>query len=177
MATKDREPADILAVALQFKKDGQEFFLRCAERVKSPQGKEMFERIAQEESRHLKMITRVYEKMKKDEAWRESLGKTREQLRQKNIFREAIEKGLDRKGNVDANDLQALKEAVEWEEKGRKYFEELSRSTDVPFEKAFFLALAQEEQGHYINFLDAYEYLIDPEDWFAKVERSWFDAG
>ena len=62
------------------------------------------------------------------------------------------------------------------EEKSRKFYEEQSSSAETDFERRFFTALQQEEQGHYLSLVDYREYLVDPIGWFTKREHISLDG-
>ncbi|HAV10389.1 MAG TPA: hypothetical protein DCX22_02075 [Dehalococcoidia bacterium] len=61
--------------------------------------------------------------------------------------------------------------------KSRNYYENQAADIASSTEKAFYLALAAEERGHYLTLVDYKEYLIDPAGYFLKSEHHSLDGG
>ena len=71
----------------------------------------------------------------------------------------------------DADDLEAVRTALDFEAKGAKFYAELRDSVSDSKEKQFFDLLSRMENEHYLSLKDTEEYFIDPASWYRKVEH------
>ena len=76
----------------------------------------------------------------------------------------------------DADDLKAIRVAIEFEAKGAEYYARLRDQVRDPKEKAFFNLLADIEHEHYVSLKDTEEYMTDPLSWFRKKESGGLDG-
>ncbi|MGZ6250355.1 MAG: hypothetical protein ACXWMC_12125, partial [Syntrophales bacterium] len=76
----------------------------------------------------------------------------------------------------DADDLKAIRVAIEFEGKGTEYYANLRDQVSDPKEKAFFNLLANIEHEHYASLKETEEFLTDPVSWFRKKERTGVDG-
>jgi len=159
-----------LKTAIQLELDGEQFYTKAAQKTDHPYGKQLFERLAGEEKVHLRKIQEIYSSLDKQQKWPEDLGLTRMDSTIQTIFKEAgIE--LNKKVKPSSDDLEALKIAMDMEEKSINLYDNLSKKADDPFEKRFFLMLSYEERGHYLALLDSHDYMTDPEGWLERKEK------
>jgi rubrerythrin len=167
------EPLDI---AIKMEIEGKEFYLKASEKAGDKLGKELFSRLAQEEDFHAAKAREISDFLKRGEkpmAIEESLDKG---TKLKSIFARA-KTNLASRRKVAPNELEAIQLALNMEEKSRKFYEDQSGTAKTDFEKRFFTALKQEEQGHYLSLVDYREYLVDSVGWFAKSEHISLDGG
>ncbi len=174
MDEKDRLNA--LEVALKNEMVEREFYLKNAERTANPLGKAMFKQIGDEELEHYERLKQLYEKWSKQEKWPETIP-----LKVKNTDIKAVLNGLNRKiegaSRGDANDLEAIRKALDFEAKGVKFYAELRDAVTDPKEKQFFDLLSKIEHEHYLSLKDTEEYFLDPQSWFRKMEHHTLDGG
>ena len=76
----------------------------------------------------------------------------------------------------DADDLQALRTAIDFEANGAVFYARLRDECTDPKEKAFFNLLADIEHEHYVSLKDAEELLVDPASWYRNRESSGLDG-
>jgi len=76
----------------------------------------------------------------------------------------------------DADDLEAVRTALDFEAKGAKYYADLRDQVPDPKEKQFFDLLSKIENEHYLSLRDTEEYLIDPASWYRKAEHHTLDG-
>jgi rubrerythrin len=76
----------------------------------------------------------------------------------------------------DSDDLEAVRTAIDFEAKGRKFYAELRESVSNSKEKEFFDLLSKMENEHYISLKDTEEYFIDPASWYRKLEHHTLDG-
>lgn len=174
MNEKDRLNA--LEVALKNEMVEREFYLKNAERTKNPMGKAMFKQIGDEELEHYERLKQLHEKWSKQEKWPETVP-----LKVKDTDIKSVLNGLGKKTESaiggDADDLAAVRKALDFEANGVKFYANLRDSVTDPREKQFFDLLSKIEHEHYLSLKDTEEYFIDPQSWFRKMEHHTLDGG
>lgn len=171
----EKERLNALEVALKNEMVEREFYLKNAERTKNPLGKAMFKQIGDEELEHYERLKQLHEKWTKQEKWPETVP-----LKVKDTDIKAVLNGLGKKpggtGGGDADDLAAIRKALDFEAKGVKFYANLRDSVTDPREKQFFDLLSKIEQEHYLSLKDSEEYFIDPASWYRKMEHHTLDG-
>jgi rubrerythrin len=167
---------EALDFAIRFEREGKEFFEEAAKITNNSLGKDVFRTLAEEENVHMNKIMEVYQDLEKKGKWEERITVVGNPDRLKTVFAGAMEK-IDKDIKVSTSDLEALKKAMELEQRGQKLYNGLAEKAADPLEKRFHLTLATEERGHFLLILDSYDYLSDPSGWFAQKERSLLDGG
>jgi len=132
--------------------------------------------LAKEEDLHMKKIMEVYRDLEDKGKWEERITVVGNPERVKTVFAEAMAR-IDKDIKASAGDLEALKRAMDLEQRGQNLYNDLAEKAADPLEKRFYLTLATEERGHFLLILDSYDYLSDPAGWFAQKERSLLDGG
>ncbi len=173
MVMKDRLNA--LEVALENEMRERAFYLKHAQRTKNPVGKGMFKRIGDEELEHYERLKQLHERWEKKEKWPDTVPLRVNETMVKDVLVDLINK-VDQVIEEDANDLEAVRTAIEFEAKGAKYYVELRDSVTDPKEKDFFDLLSKFENEHYLSLRDTEEYFIDAASWYRKVEHHTFDG-
>jgi rubrerythrin len=79
-------------------------------------------------------------------------------------------------GRGDADDLAAVRQAIDFEAKGSAFYADLRDKSADPKEKAFFALLASIEHEHFSSLKDTEEYFVDPGAWFQKHEKTLLDG-
>jgi len=173
MAKKSGLEAFVEAVRLE--KQGRDYFLDAASKAKNDSTRKIFQQIAEEEIRHIEIVNDIYHRMKESGTWEESEIDYTGFKGKKSLF-VGIAKSVETTISESDDDVKALDHAMEIEKRGKAYYEKKAAETDVEFEKKFFQALAVEEEGHYLTFFDAKEFIIDPEGWLSRKGRSGLDG-
>lgn len=159
-----------LKEAMQLEIDGEQFYTEAARKTNHPYGKRLFERLAEEEGIHLKKVQEIYASLEKGQKWAAAPHLARVDSAIQNIFKEAGTE-LNKMVKASTSDLEAIKIAIDMEEKSINLYDGQSKRAGDPFEKRFFLMLSYEERGHYLALLDSYDYLTDPQGWLESKER------
>jgi rubrerythrin len=164
-----------LQVALNNEMKEHEFYLKHAERTKNPVGKAMFQQIGGEELEHYERLKQLSENWAKEKKWPETVPLKVKETIVRNVLKNAFKKApKDVKG--DADDLKAVRVAIEFEARGAEYYANLRDVVSDPKEKAFFNLLADIEHEHYVSLKDTEEYMTDPAAWFRKEEGGGLDG-
>lgn len=170
---KDRLNA--LQVALNNEMKEHEFYLKNAERTKNPVGRAMFKQIGGEELEHYERLKQLHANWEKDKKWPETVPLKVKDTSVKNVLKDAAQKA-PKSAKGDADDLKAIRVAIEFEGKGAEYYARLRDQVSDPKEKAFFNLLANIEHEHYVSLKETEEFLIDPVSWFRKTEHTHVDG-
>jgi len=170
---KDRLSA--LQVALDNEMKEHDFYLKNAERTKNPVGKAMFQQIAGEELEHYERLKQISENWEKQKKWPDTVPLKVKETVVKKVLKEAAQKA-PKTAKGDADDLKAVRVAIEFEAKGAEYYANLRDKVSDPKEKAFFNLLADIEHEHYVSLKETEEYLTDPVSWFRMKESSGLDG-
>jgi rubrerythrin len=170
-----KERLNALQVALDNEMKEHKFYLQNAGRTKNPVGKAMFQQIASEELEHYERLKQLHENWQKDKRWPETVPLKVKDTPVKTLVKDAAKKA-PAKAKGDADDLKAVRTAIEFEANGTKYYTKLSEELTDQKEKAFFKLLANIEREHYASLKDTEEYLTDPVSWFRKKESAGLDG-
>jgi rubrerythrin len=175
MIMNEKDRLNALEVALNNEKREREFYLKNAKRTKNPLGKAMFQQIGDDELEHYERLKQLHQKWEKQEKWPGTVPLKVKDTIVKDILLEFVKK-VDEKSERDADDLEAVRTALDFEAKGAKYYGELRDKVSDPKEKQFFDLLSKTENEHYLSLKDTEEYLIDPVSWYRKKEHHTFDG-
>jgi rubrerythrin len=164
-----------LEVALNNEMKERAFYLMHAQRTKNSVGKAMFRQIGDEELEHYERLKELHQKWEKNEKWPETVPLKVKETLVKDVLKGLIKK-VDQIPEEDADDLEAVRTAIEFEAKGVRYYADLRDSVSDPREKAFFDLLSRFENEHYLSLKDTEEYFIDAASWYRKLEHHTFDG-
>lgn len=171
----EKERLSALEVALNNETREREFYLKNAERTKDPLGKAMFQQIADDELEHYQRLKQLHEKWSKQEKWPGTVPLKVKDTVVKDVLVDFLKK-VDKSAKGDADDLEAVRTAIDFEAKGAKYYAQLRDDVSDPKEKQFFDLLSRIENEHYLSLKDTEEYLVDPASWYRKMEHHTFDG-
>jgi rubrerythrin len=171
----EKERLNALVVALNNEMREREFYLKNAARTQNPLGKAMFQQIGDEELEHYERLKQLHLRWEQGEKWPETVPLEVKGTIVKNILLDIVKK-LDEMPEGDANDLEAVRTAIDFEAKGVRYYAELRDSVSDPKEKAFFNLLSQIEKEHYMTLKDSEEFFTDAASWYRKREHHTLDG-
>jgi rubrerythrin len=170
-----KEQLNALEVALNNEMREREFYLKHARRSKNALGRRMFQQIGDDELEHYQRLKDLHQKWEKQQRWPESLPLKVGNTVVKDILADFVKK-VDEKSPSDADDLEAVRTAIDFEAKGAKFYADLRDSVINPREKEFFDLMARIENEHYLSLKDTEEYLTDPASWYRKMEHHTLDG-
>lgn len=159
-------------LALQFEKDGYEFYTDVSKRCKNEMGRDMFDFFAKDELKHIKRIKdfikgryRIKQRKPGDAPVR----------RFATVFSEAG-RAL-RKALTDADNVTALKTAINIEVDSYTFYETAEQNADSAEERDLFEFLKNEETQHYQILKNTHDYLNNTADWYFTEEGPMLDGG
>jgi len=171
----EKERLSALEVALNNETREREFYLKNAKRSKNPLGKAMFQQIGDDELEHYERLKELHQRWTKQEKWPGTVPLKVKDTIVKDVLLDFLKK-VDKTAKSDADDLQAVRTAIDFEAKGAKYYAKLRDDVSDPKEKQFFDLLSRIENEHYLSLKDTEEYLTDPTSWYRKMEHHTFDG-
>ena len=155
---------DVLEMALKTETDAIAFYTEAAQKTSYPVGKKMFQAIIEDEKRHLEMIRKVVIGLHITHTDVSPMKNV------KTVF-EAMKKDLMKKVEATADDLEALRIAMQMEKEGKAVYDKALAHVKSDKEKALLERLIQEEEEHYAIFANTLQFLEDTGNWFMWEER------
>jgi len=168
----DSNNTEVLKKAIEMEEEGKQFYLQSAQKAKSLLARKIFQELADEEELHKEKIEELFEDLRQGKSLNKWVTKVADSSKLEKVFQDS----LMEKATASSDDLDALRFALDLENKSVKYYENLNEATSDPRQRRFYLTLSQEERGHYLKLLDSIEYLTDPEDWFQVKEKPGLDG-
>jgi len=171
----ERERLNALEVALNNEMKEREFYLANSERTKNALGKAMFRQIGDDELEHYERLKQLKIEWDKKGVWPETLPLKVKETEIKEILTRFLQK-VDQAAASDDDDLQAVRTAIDFEQKGTEFYKKLRDAVTDKKEKDFFDLLANIEYEHYLSLKDLEEYFVNPADWFRAHEHHTLDG-
>jgi len=165
-----RDRLDALEIALSNEMEEHEFYKMNAERTENPLSKAMFEAIAREEMEHYERLKEIREVWQENRPWPATIPLKVSKTEVQNVLHEIL-KNLPASSQPDRDDLEAIRDAIDFECEGVMYYDLLKQASTEPNEKAFFNLMSNIEHEHYCYLKDTEELLIDPAAWQRMRER------
>jgi rubrerythrin len=167
---------EAIKFAIQMEIDGKKYYLQASKKSDNKVGMELFKWLAGEEDKHRRLFGKIFGVIRKQKAWPEVGIQPRKGAILDTVFSKEI-KAAATSVKADSGDLESIAKAMELENKTREYYQGQGRKAGFDAEKKLYLALAAEEEGHYLALVDYREYLIDPAGYFRKAEHHSLDGG
>ena len=160
----DSTGSEALQIGIQTETDGMAFYSQAASKCSNPLGKRMFESLVRDERNHLAWLHDVAKGViPKDDCVPGEVFKGEA----KTIFKEVTD---DLKKRIEAgpDDIEAVKIAMEMEEKAYRFYVKAATEATGEAEKKLFQKLAVEENAHWLMLEDTHLYMTAPEIWDIK---------
>lgn len=145
--------ASALVRALRFEREGKRFFTAAGAKSADPYAKQMFDLLAQLETRHMEDIQAIAKKL--EEAGKFPKVSSAPHDARMRLFRKEHSR-IRREKMISGDAADGMRKALAFEAVGREMYSRMSKAATNPQEKRFFKLLAAEEDSH---FLVVYEYL------------------
>ncbi len=168
----DKKLKQVMKSAIQMEKDGIEFYKDAAKNLQNPLGKEMFESLIKDETRHLKLWRELAKNLDPEEFGKEKAKEFSGKI--KTIFSNISQKVMETT-KTSAKEKEVIQGAIKIEEKGIKFYSEKAESLsgkDADLAKR----VADEERNHRKILENTLQYLVNPKDWNVEQEN-WFFEG
>jgi len=175
MSSQTEERIEALEIALNNESNARDFYLQHSQRTRNSIGKMMFASIAADEDEHYNRIQDLHKKLISDKKWPETIPIKIKGTEVKAVFNKMGE-WVEKSVKADADDMEAVKIAIDFETKGELFYKKLAQEVDNPMEMKFYQFLSDIEREHRLSLEDTYEYFKDPAGWLRIKERHHFDG-
>jgi len=131
--------------AIKLEIRGREFFNQAADMTHNSLGKKMFQRLAEEEVKHLNTFSKLFSAVMHSDEWKQYVdaGKVAGNS-------EVIEDLVARmKRAEDKSEIEALRIGMELELKAIDFFKKCAETGDDPAARDIFITISDEERFHY----------------------------
>lgn len=160
----DKEVLKIIKLAVDLKKEEIDYYKKAAKKTKNPDGKKVFDYLAEEEEKHLEALKQHLASVERSDTWLLD-----EKLFNKSICkinRKKPEGIIPDKIKADASDLDALKQAVEIEKKAiQSYTDAACKAKDKKAMKILHF-LIESEESHLKELEIQYAFLKSEGFWY-----------
>lgn len=162
---------DALKHAMQLEREGMAFYATSRDKATSEVGRNMFDYLRKSEERHMRRIREIHHALEESGIWPEQPPlETDPEAIFRTIFSDALER-LQSQQSVDSSDIDALRQAAEFERAGEDFYARRAEEVNDLFEKNFYTQLAHEEYHHLKAIQDTILMLQDPQGFFADREH------
>ena len=167
----------VLQEAVRNELDGKAMYLQAAERTSNDLGRSMFRSFAKEEEQHIHILQVQYAGVNDSGEWID-LKAARKAPRDPELILFPQEEG-EVKDIVPegTSDLEALKIAMEFEQRAVRMYEKAAEDSADPTSQAFFRELAEWEGTHYRILDNSHDYLANEGEWyFQELEMPMYEG-
>ncbi|HEX9015398.1 MAG TPA: ferritin family protein [Chloroflexota bacterium] len=171
MGEANREALAALETAIQMEIEGNEFYVRAAEKVSWPEGKETLLDLAKDEQEHIRILKEEHASLLEGQSWLQAEKVTpRTGAKPLPVFEknEAVIAGM-----VDdrADALDVLEVAINNEYKSTVFYTEQMKNAVDAQAKAVFAWLVKEEKTHKEILSNYAKYIGAQQEWLLEHER------
>lgn len=165
MTQLSQDVVEAIKMALQIEKEGQHFYEDAAQRTENELGKKMFESLANDEMIHVETFQKMFDTITGTEEWRK-LAEVTPKVGKVPVFEGTVEK----RGNINQSDLEALRIALERERKSIDLYSKTAEAARDSLAKKIFDRIKEEEKYHYDLLQAQRDYLTKSGFWFDVSE-------
>jgi Fur family transcriptional regulator, ferric uptake regulator len=148
---------DAMELTLNMERLGVTFYINASRKTRNDNGRRMFQRLAAEESDHLKRLQKEYQDLIQDNEWlkREparlpvNRKVAQELIPQKDLLRLEV--------RDDTTELEALNIAMQLERRSHRFFKNFAEQLSDSSSRKVFMEIAKEEQVHFKTLLKEYK--------------------
>jgi len=174
---QQEEAIKALQKAILMEREGKKFYQDLANRTQDSQGKSMFDFLVKDEQSHIDKLQAEVDSLKGGACLDPASFEREDRPRNRESFftraKEEILPNLKR----DFTDLDAVKIALDMENKGYAFYEKAAAQSADPMVRGIFQYLMGQEKQHRELLTNTLVFLEAPLDWFGKEERHMFEAG
>jgi len=174
MGKRKAEETNPVVMAIQMEKDGIAFYTKASRKTQNAFGQRMFQSLVEDEKVHLKLLDEILAGQKPVKPKRPAGPGFR--TRASSIFRE-VTGNVKKKLDSNPSDVEAVKIAMDMEDRGFKHYDLHAKTAADPARKALFARLAREESDHWTILEDTHLYLTDPTTWHYRQNPPLLDGG
>jgi rubrerythrin len=152
--------------AIRLEINGRNFFNHAAEMTHNEHGKKMFQKLAEEEMKHIEAFSKLFTEILKEEDWKKYV--KAEELRGESPLIEKLKERM--KGAEGKSETQALSIGMELEENAIQFFQKAAGEVDDPAASEIFRKISEEEKFHYDLLQAQHDSLTNSGFWLDSAE-------
>lgn len=175
-------PLGVLRRAMQLERDGFKFYIGAAERATGDKGKKMFEGLAADEEKHLRLLMVEYKSLEAGGGWIDPTQALEQELdldpanpdlpgpdypEADPIFNPARTPSLQ-------DDIAALEFGMDAEKLSYDLYNGAAQKADNAAAKQAYDILAEQENGHYELLRESRDYLTNNQTWWDDEQLPFF---
>ncbi|HSW58122.1 MAG TPA: ferritin family protein [Dehalococcoidales bacterium] len=157
--------------SIQMEIDGRNYYLEMHKACRQEEGRKLFQTLAAEEDIHRQNFEKIFRIITAQKKWPEEKPEIPES-RRSTLFSEAA-----KNADVTESELEAIRKAMEMENKTRDFYLERAEKATFQAEKQFYTILAREERTHHNLLQDYYEFMQDAAQYYSVKEKHSLDGG
>jgi len=179
----------ILALAIKNEKSGVDFYAEAARRSPDERGCKTFERLAEMEEEHIRILLAEYEVARKGEGWlpnEEALERGKQmditelpeppaELSEGVLLPPYIFPSPEEVPGIKG-DLAVLEYGMEMEQRSYELYKDAMEKSTEPLAKELYAHLMEEENRHYKLLQEAHAYLSANETWWDDWQKPFFEG-
>lgn len=154
-----------IQIAIRMETDAIKFYTEAAGKASNPVGKKMFLTIAEDEKRHLDIISKIVKGLDI------KMSDVSPMQNIKTVF-ESMKNDMMSRVEATNDEMEAFKIAMQMEKEGIEFYKNLMTDLKTNKETALFEKLIAEEKQHYNIFANTYTFLSDTRNWFMWQEHT-----
>ncbi len=163
--------ADLIKQAIDLEINSKRLYQHAAETTKNELGRKMFERLVKAEEGHLDSVGEIFTEILGNDDWKEIAERELEGATPSTIVEDLKKAVAGWTGKEEhADDVVALRMAMEMERKAIHYFEELSKKSHNPKVLEMIKKLIDEETFHYDILQSQRDSILNMGIWLDSVE-------
>ena len=158
----------ILVMGAQKERAAHDFYVEAARKTSNAVGKKMFTRLAEEETKHERLL----------QDWA-NVGVCPAEVAFPPVDKDFLKKGrakVAERVKPETGDLEAITLGQEMERKSIAFYLDGAAKVPDAASKDLFMRLKGEEDKHLALLTDLYDFLVNPELWSVRDQRSHFDS-
>jgi len=167
----------VLREAVAIEKEGVKFYQKLANHTQNSHGRSMFDFLVKDEQSHIDKLQAEIDSLKGGTCLDPSSFEKEDRPRKRESFFARAKKDILPKLKGDFTDLDAIKVALDMENKGYAFYEKAAAQSADPMVKGIFQYLMGQEKQHRELLTNTLVFLEAPLDWFGKEERHIFEGG
>ncbi len=179
----------ILALAIKNEKMGMDFYAEAARRSPDERGRKTFERLAEMEEEHIRILLAEYEVAQKGEGWLPSeealaLGRQMDittlpeppaEMAEGVLLPPYIFPSPEEAPGIKG-DIAVLEYGMKMEQRSYDLYKDAMEKSTDPTAKGLYARLMEEENRHYKLLQEAHSYLSANETWWDDWQKPFFEG-
>jgi rubrerythrin len=157
---------EVIKEAINLEINGKAFFEHAEFVTHNELGKKMFNRLAQDEMKHLETFSRLFSQVVGGEEWKQFV--KQEEMKGPNPLIEELKSKL--KKGEKAGELEAIRIGMDLEKNAVDFFGKSAKTASDPKAKEIFDGICEEEKLHYVLLQAQYDSLSKNGCWLDVAE-------